>query len=335
MEMNFPLVSIVTAVYNGEEYLAECIQSVLAQSYSNWEYIIANNSSTDRTGEIAERYAKEDKRIRVHHFDEFVNVIESHNRALRLLSLESKYCKVVSADDMLFSDCVARLVEVAESSPAVGIVGSYLLRGGGKSWKVLCDGLPYTCSVFSGREICRGQLLGGTGPYVFGSPTSVLYRSDLIRNEKSFYPNSREQADLSVCYKILKTADFGMVHQVLSYSRVHKRTLGKEARRAGIQEGSFLMDLLEYGPVYLTNDEFEDRLRDALSDYYTYLAVGLLKFRDKKFWNYHKALLQEMGAPLLSARLAKALCLQLMEWLLNPKHTVEHMLGRHKQEMWK
>jgi len=59
--MNFhepPLVSIVTPVYNGEPYLAECIESVLAQTYPNWEYIIQNNCSTDRTLEIASEYGK-------------------------------------------------------------------------------------------------------------------------------------------------------------------------------------------------------------------------------------------------------------------------------------
>src|SRR4030095_4995561 len=61
-----PLVSVVTPVYNGERYLAECIESVLAQTYQNWEYIIVNNCSTDRTREIGESYGRKDERIRIH-----------------------------------------------------------------------------------------------------------------------------------------------------------------------------------------------------------------------------------------------------------------------------
>jgi glycosyltransferase involved in cell wall biosynthesis len=55
---NEPFVSIITPVYNGEAYLRECIESVLAQTYSNWEYIVVNNCSTDGTLRIAEGYCR-------------------------------------------------------------------------------------------------------------------------------------------------------------------------------------------------------------------------------------------------------------------------------------
>ncbi|MFZ1974630.1 MAG: glycosyltransferase family 2 protein, partial [Candidatus Acidiferrales bacterium] len=60
-----PLVSIVTPAYNEENYLAECVESVLAQTYTNWDYTIVNNCSTDATLAIAQKYAAGDPRIRV------------------------------------------------------------------------------------------------------------------------------------------------------------------------------------------------------------------------------------------------------------------------------
>src|SRR6266581_1256369 len=81
-----PLVSLVTPVYNGEKYLAECIESVLVQTYQNWEYIIVNNCSTDRSREIAEGYAKQDARIRIHTNQKFVGMIQNHNIAFRQIS---------------------------------------------------------------------------------------------------------------------------------------------------------------------------------------------------------------------------------------------------------
>ena len=102
---NDPLVSIVTPLYNSEEYLTECIESVLAQTYSNWEYVIVNNCSTDRSREIACGYAEKDKRIRITDNDVFLNSIQNQNNALCKISADSKYCKVLHTNDWLFPEC--------------------------------------------------------------------------------------------------------------------------------------------------------------------------------------------------------------------------------------
>src|SRR5260370_37263796 len=101
-----PLVSVITPVYNGEEFLAECIESVLAQTYQNWDYTIVNNRSTDRTLQIAKSYAAKDSRIRVHNNRDFLTIIQNHNHAIRQISPDSKYCKVVLADHCLFPACL-------------------------------------------------------------------------------------------------------------------------------------------------------------------------------------------------------------------------------------
>ena len=189
-----PLVSVVTPLYNAEEYLADCIKSILAQTYDHWEYVIVNNCSTDRSLEIAQYYTHQDTRIRLHDNDEFLNQMQNWNHALRQISAESKYCKVVHADDWLFPECIARMVELAEANPSVGIVGAYRLD---EKW-VNLDGLPYPSMVVPGREICRLTLLGDL--YVFGSPTSLLIRSDFIRNREAFYDEHIVQADKKVCY---------------------------------------------------------------------------------------------------------------------------------------
>src|SRR6266849_6791651 len=116
-----PLVSVITPVYNGDQYLRECIESVLAQTYSNWVYTIVNNCSTDGTLAIAGEYAQRDKRIRIYSNDSLLDIIANHNRAFRLISADSKYCKVVSADDWLFPECLTKMVGVAEANPSVGL----------------------------------------------------------------------------------------------------------------------------------------------------------------------------------------------------------------------
>src|SRR5713101_9671976 len=116
-----PLVSVCTPVYNCAEYLAECIESVLAQTYQNWDYTIVDNCSTDESVEIARRYAAKDQRIRIQENQQFLRAIPNFNVALRQISPTSKYCKVVLGDDRLFPECLARMVAVAEEHPSVGI----------------------------------------------------------------------------------------------------------------------------------------------------------------------------------------------------------------------
>lgn len=65
--MNSPLISIIVPVYNTEKYLDQCIQSVLAQTYTNWELLLINDGSTDSSGIICDKYAAEENRIRVIH----------------------------------------------------------------------------------------------------------------------------------------------------------------------------------------------------------------------------------------------------------------------------
>lgn len=324
-----PLVSVVTPVYNGARYLRECIESVLAQTYSNWEYTIVNNCSTDDTLKIAQEYATKDNRICLHSNDRLLDIIANHNKAFRLISPSSKYCKDVSADDWLFPECIERMVSVAEANPSVGIVGSYQLSGGGKNWnawRVEWDEIPYPSTVIPGREICRMRLLGG--PYVFGSPTSVLYRSDLVRAQENFYPNSTPHADTSACHKYLQNTDFGFVHQVLSYERIHVEATSDTCRSLNSYLSSWLGDLVEYGSIYLTADEFDRRKKEILGDYYKFLGKSVFLLRDQKFWNYHKERLKEIGLRLSYVRVAMAAGSILIDLALNPKQTTERAIRR-------
>jgi glycosyltransferase involved in cell wall biosynthesis len=323
---NGPLVSILTPTYNNGPHIAECIESVLAQTYSNWEYTIVNNRSTDNTLEIAQEYAKRDKRIRVYTNTEFLPIIANHNAAFHMISPESKYCKVVSGDDLIFPECIERMVELGEANPSVGIIGSYQLSGGGSRWYVRFTGLPYTTITVSGREICRMHLL--TSLSVFGAPTCLMYRSDLVRNSDAFFPNPTAEADVSACFEHLRIADFGFVHQVLSHERLHEATVTTSSKEMNAYLPSKIGDLLTYGPTYLMQEEIDQRLRELMKEYYSFLAVAAVNFRDSKFWKYHNRRLSELGHPLQKLKLANAVALKWLDLLLNPKHTAERLAHR-------
>jgi glycosyltransferase involved in cell wall biosynthesis len=325
-----PLVSVLTPVYNGEKFLQECIESVLNQTYQNYEYIIVDNSSTDGTPGIIERYAQADKRIRVYRNEKLLDIIANHNKAFSLISPAAKYCKVVSADDWLFPECLSKMVSLAEANPSLGIVGSYQLSGIGtewQNWRIKWVGLPYPSPVIPGRQICRFWLLNG--PYVFGTPTSILYRSDLVRKEDTFYPNATAEADTSACLKHLRHSDFGFVHQVLSYERVHEAQITATSKNLNAYLPSQIGDLCKYGPWYLTADELEWRLKKVMRDYYKFLAMSAIQLREKKFWEFHKKKLKEIGYPLQPVRVALAIVARLLDLLLNPKRTAEDWIRGH------
>jgi glycosyltransferase involved in cell wall biosynthesis len=317
-----PLISVLTPVHNTEKYLTECIGSVLSQTYQNWEYIIVNNRSTDRTLEIAESYAGKDSRIRVHTNDEFVDIITNHNLAFSLMSPESKYCKVVSADDWLFPDCVRQMVQLAEAHPNVGIVSTYQIS----SERINNLGMPYDETIVSGREICRRSLMGG--PYVFGAPTSLLYRSSIVRKTKSFYPSSSPHADTAACYEQLENCDFGFVHQILAFERVHTGQTSEKSRITNSYIAEHLRYLAEYGSRYLSEPELRNRIRAHLATYYKFLGKSLLRGRGKEFWDYHKDQLKAAGYPLNRVALANAVILHVLDKALNPKRTLEGLFAR-------
>jgi glycosyltransferase involved in cell wall biosynthesis len=300
-----PLVSVVTPVYNTEKYLAECIESVLAQTYENWEYVIVNNCSTDRSLEIAQHYAQQDARIRIHDNAKFLNQMQNWNHAMRQISPESKYCKVVHADDWLFPECLARMAQVAEMNPSVGIVSAYRLDEN----QVNLNGLPYSRTVIPGREICRLTLSGG--PYLFGSPTSLLIRSDIVHSKEAFYNESAIHADTEVCFDILQNYDFGFIHQILTFTRRHNESVTSLTYRFNTRHLARFIVFLKYGPVYLNEEEYEKRSRQLVEKYYRFLAKSVLELKEKEFWNYHRNELKKLGYPLRATRLIKALLLEL------------------------
>lgn len=100
--MKYPLVSIVTPTYNSEKFVAETIESVLQQSYQNWEMIIVNDASIDNTLTILKEYAREDKRIKIINNSRNLGVAKSRNIAIE--AALGDYIAFLDSDDVWFQD---------------------------------------------------------------------------------------------------------------------------------------------------------------------------------------------------------------------------------------
>lgn len=98
--MGPPRVSVLTTVYNREPFIGEAIESVLASSFQDFEYIIVDDCSTDRSYEVASRYATADRRISVYRNDENIGDYPNRNKAASLA--RGEFIKYVDSDDILY-----------------------------------------------------------------------------------------------------------------------------------------------------------------------------------------------------------------------------------------
>ena len=330
MPSSLPFVSVITPCYNGAEFIGECIESVLGQTYDNFEYLLVNNCSKDDTLQIMHEYARRDRRIQVHDNTEFLDVMVNHNHAMSLMSPDSAWCKCVSADDWIFPDCLRQMVEFGVAHPSVGIIGTYSIEGS----RILFQGLDYHRKVVNGHEICRETLLGRQ-PYVLGAPTSLLYRADLIRSVPEFFPWAKgdPHADVSGVYQALQHSDFGFVHQILTYTRVHVASETSQSFAFGRINRALLGYIKRFGPVYLTEDEFKAQLQVFSGKYYDWLAAAMLENSfDQTFLDRQREELASTDIELDMAELAKAGMRRGLQLVLHPVVTMTKFRNVRKRK---
>ena len=117
--------SIIVPCYKVEQYLPNCIESVINQSYPNWELILIDDGSPDQSGNICDEYAIRDSRIKVNH-KQNAGVAAARNSGIGLAT--GDYATYLDGDDFLHSDCLKTLVHIAEQQKA-DIVQCGYVRG--------------------------------------------------------------------------------------------------------------------------------------------------------------------------------------------------------------
>lgn len=320
-------VSVVTPFYNTAPYLAECIESVLAQTYPHFEYILVDNQSSDGSLQIAERYAARDSRVRVSRNERFVSQLENYNGGLRQIDATSKYVKLASADDVLYPEFLERTVALGEAFPSVGLVASYYVTDDGPA----ADGVPYGTARVPGREMCRAMLTKGCFP--LGTPTTVLYRADLVRERREFYPLGHHHGDTEVAYEILLNHDMGFVHQILSFVRLDDASI--TAKRQAFHPNLLdLYVLLErFGPSVLSADEFAERRAQVRREYFGFLGRAALRAKGQEFWDYHKKGLATVGQELKQSDVLLHAAREAGLMALSPGLTLERVASDLKKRL--
>lgn len=174
MHKNQPLVSVIMPVYNCEKYLKESIESVISQSYKNWELLIVDDGSKDKSISIIESYMEKDRRIRL-----YKNESEEHGpgiaRNYGIEQIQGKYTYFIDADDWIEKDLLQDTVAIAEKIEADIVPFGFVIEDNGKKIKKPLK--PCGNYEFKDFKNIANEIIRGTW-----SECHELIRSELLKN---------------------------------------------------------------------------------------------------------------------------------------------------------
>jgi glycosyltransferase involved in cell wall biosynthesis len=204
-----PLVSVIMNCYNGEKYLAQAIDSVLAQSYANWEIVFWDNQSTDRSAEIFKGYA--DPRLKYFRAPTHTWLYEARNYALAEGSGE--LLAFLDVDDWWLPDKLEKQV-LLFSDPQVGIVCSnywFEHEVKNKRWLALKRPPP------------TGWVLDDLlKSYFVGLPTLMVRRSAVASLDHPFDPRYHVLGDTDLVIRLSNRWKLGCAYEPLAVYRIHQ-----------------------------------------------------------------------------------------------------------------
>lgn len=244
--MKTPKVSVLIPSYNYAHYLPEAIESVLAQTYSDFELIIVDNCSTDNTEEIVNNYIEQDNRIKFICNDENIGMYRNYNQALLLASGE--YIKFLNADDKFEPTLLEKFVSILESDPTISLVTSYRQYFGSKN--------DILIPPFQGKVEAVTAILSSlkNGNWI-GEPTTVMFRRCNL-NLGLFDISLLMFADQDMWLRQLRVGNLYVIDEILSSFRIHT-TQGTCELNSNEEKQRFnLLQYAEYRRNAILNNRF-------------------------------------------------------------------------------
>ncbi len=237
-----PLVSILMAIYNGEKYLREAIESMLSQTYTNFEFLIINDGSTDSTEEIILSY--QDDRICYLKNEQNVKLIASLNKGLDLAN--GKYIARMDADDISLPDRLKKQVEYLEKNPEIGVIGSWVKTIGLTQNKDI--------KFKSGHNNIRFELFFQN----YLHHPSVMIRRDVLFQHNLKYENFIHAEDYAFWIKLSNYTHLDILPEFLLLYRLHGNNISEVHVESQKKQTSQLrrIQLSDLG-IELTDDELK------------------------------------------------------------------------------
>jgi len=215
--MNEPRVSVCIPVYNRQEYIGETIDSVLQQTYTDFELIVTDNCSTDNTPQIVQNYARKDKRVTYHKNEHNVGGLGNLNGAILLA--RGEYVKPLFSDDKLLPPCLEIFVETMDKHPNVSLITSFT-KCIGDSDRVRESAFFPGIGQLDGKTHQKDLLINSNWA---GSPSSTMFRRKDLYTGLFNYAFTAYCDDLEMWVRLLGAGDAYVVPQILSYLRIHSQ----------------------------------------------------------------------------------------------------------------
>ena len=265
-------ISIVLPVYNGSEYLAESIESVLAQTYANWELIIVNDCSTDNTLAIASDFANKDARIKVFSNKENLKLPNTLNAGFEHATGE--YYTWTSDDNKYKPDALRVMVECLEKNPdAVMVYTNYTtIDSSGTTIKLVNELGP--------KYIFTGNIIGAC----------FLYRADVAHKVGLYDANLFLAEDYDYWIRLYEVGKVLHIKDDLYCYRIHGKSL-TETRKNQVDEQTYKVLDKHFDFAYAKSvesalcNEFFDHMLNRASAHREATLKKLLSV-NPKYWFY-------------------------------------------------
>ncbi|MFJ7729605.1 glycosyltransferase family 2 protein [Neobacillus sp. NPDC097160] len=273
-----PEITVLMPVYNASEYIRETIDSVLNQTFKDFEFLIINDGSTDNSEEIIKTYS--DPRIRLVNNEKNMRLIATLNRGIDLA--EGKYIARMDADDICLPTRLEKQYKVMEENPDIALCGTGIKMMGKKFFQPLVMTDPKQI-----RNVMRVF-------NVFFHPTIMFRKNILIENEYRYDPRYLHAEDyqlfqlMSEKHKLTNIDETLLLYRLSpgGISRVHNTeqqtmtyTITTEAlKRIGIN-----FDRNQYADRYLTKEQILE-IKDTLEQIYRVEALHNEEIKDVLNW---------------------------------------------------
>lgn len=206
-------VSICIPVYNAEKYIKETIESILSQSFENFELIIFDNNSTDNTVNIIKTF--NDKRIKLYKNDINLGMVKNWNECVK--KINGKYIHFVCSDDILYKDCIKEKINlIKQHSDVVMVVSNTdIINSDGR--KIFTRKFCKKTKILSGEKIAKKSFRTRN---LFGEPSNVLFKN--LTKEKIGYFNEKLSytPDWEYWLRLTKHGNVAFIAKALTKYRV-------------------------------------------------------------------------------------------------------------------